>query len=103
MLYTLVGISYILGGILFGIATLRAGILSRWAAVLLIVSSALPLAFVPRPVAELIPPQIQHLAAMPLGIAVAWLGYSLLSERREQASESSLDTVSPQFHLTGAE
>ena len=102
-LYTLVGIGYILGGLLFGIATLRAGILSRWAAGLLAVASALPLAFVLHPVAALIPPQIQHLAAMPLGIAVAWLGYALWSERREQASESSPDTVSPQFHLTGAE
>jgi hypothetical protein len=102
-LYSLVGIGYILGGILFGIATLRAGILSRWAASLLVVASALPLAFVLPSVAALIPPQIQHLAAMPLGIAVAWLGYALLSERREQASESSADRVSPQFRQAGAE
>src|SRR5690348_7563950 len=34
-LYTLVGISYMLGGLLVGIATLRAGILPRWAAGLL--------------------------------------------------------------------
>lgn len=103
MLYTLVGIGYILGGLLFGIATLRAGILSRWAAGLLVVASALPLAFVLPSVAALIPPNIQHLAAMPLGIAVAWLGYSLLSERRAQASESSADRVSLQFSQTGAE
>jgi hypothetical protein len=102
-LYTLVGISYILGGILFGIATFRAGILSRWAAGLLAVASALPLAFVLHSVAVLIPPNIQHLAAMPLGIAVAWLGYSLLSERREQASETSPARVSPQFSQTAAE
>ncbi|HKV57771.1 MAG TPA: hypothetical protein VJO32_05795 [Ktedonobacteraceae bacterium] len=103
VLYTLVGISYILGGLLFGIATLRAGILSRWAAGLLAVASALPVAFVLKPVAALIPPQIQHLAAMPLGIAVAWLGYSLWSERREQASEPSSEGVSPQFRQTVAE
>jgi len=103
MLYTLVGIGYILGGLLFGIATLRAGILSRWAAGLLIVASVLPLAFVLHSVAVLIPPNIQHLAAMPLGIAVAWLGYSLLSERRAQASEPSPDSVSPQFRQTAAE
>ncbi len=102
-LYTLVGISYILGGLLFGIATFRAGILSRWAAGLLAVASALPLAFVLHSVAVLIPPNIQHLAAMPLGIAVAWLGYALLSERREQASEPSPARVSPQFSQTAAE
>jgi hypothetical protein len=94
-LYTLVGISYILGGLLFGIATLRAGILSRWAAGLLAVASVLPVAFVLKPVAALIPPNIQHLAAMPLGIAVAWLGFALLTERREQASEPSADRRSP--------
>ncbi len=103
MLYTLVGIGYILGGILFGIATLRAGILPRWAAGLLVVAFALPLAFVLPSVAALIPPQIQHLAAMPLGIAVAWLGYALLTERREQASEPSPDRGSLQFSQTGAE
>jgi hypothetical protein len=54
-------------------------------------------------VAALIPPQIQHLAAMPLGIAVAWLGYALWSERREQASEPSPDRGSPQVRQSGAE
>ena len=102
-LYTLVGISYILGGLLFGIATLRAGILSRWAAGLLAVASVLPVAFVLPSVAALIPPQIQHLAAIPLGVAVAWLGYALLTERREPASEPSPDRVSPQFGQIGAE
>lgn len=102
-LYSLVGIGYILGGVLFGIATLRAGILSRWAAGLLIVASALPVAFVLHSVAALIPPNIQHLAAMPLGIAVAWLGYALLSERRKQAPEPSPARVSPQFSQTVAE
>ena len=102
-LYTLVGIGYILGGLLFGIATLRVGILPRWAAGLLAVASALPIAFVLSPVAALIPPQIQHLAAMPVGVAVAWLGYALLSERREQASEPSPARVSQEFRQTVAE
>src|SRR5258708_7643540 len=102
-LFTLVGIGYILGGLLFGIATLRAGILPRWPAGLLAVASALPLAFVLPSVAALIPPQIQHLAAMPLGIAVAWLGYALWSERREQALEPSADRGGPQARQTGAE
>ena len=89
-LYTLVGIGYILGGLLFGIATLRAGILPRWAAGLLAVASALPVLFVLPTVAALIPPQIQHLAAMPLGIAVAWLGYALLSERQSKLQNPQL-------------
>ncbi|GHO97159.1 hypothetical protein KSF_072070 [Reticulibacter mediterranei] len=93
-LYTLVGISYMLGGLLFGIATFRASILPRWAAGLLAVASALT------PAAALLPHQIQRLAAIPVALALIWLGYALWSERREQASS---DKVSSQLHSTGAE
>ena len=96
-LYTLVGILYVLGGLLFGIATLRAGILPRWAAGLLAVASALT------PTAALLPHQIQRLAAVPVALALAWLGYALWSERREQASEPSPGKGSHQFRQTGAE
>ena len=77
----LVGGLYMLGGLVFGIATLRAHILSRWAAGLLAVTAALT------PLAALLPHAIQRLAAIPMGLALAWLGYALWSERREQASE----------------
>jgi hypothetical protein len=77
-----VGIPYMLGGLLFGIATLRAGILPRWPAGLLAVAAVLT------PAAALLPHAIQRLAAIPVGIALAWLGYALWSERRrEQASD----------------
>jgi hypothetical protein len=65
----------------FGIATLRAGILSRWAAGLLAVAAALV------PAAALLPLERQPLVVVPVGIALAWLGYALWSERREQAAE----------------
>jgi hypothetical protein len=86
-----IGIPYMLGGLLFGIATLRAGILPRWAAGLLAVAAALT------PAAALLPHDIQRLAAIPVGLAVAWLGYSLWSERREQASDPAPGTGSPQL------
>jgi hypothetical protein len=86
-----IGIPYMLGGLLFGIATLRAGILPRWAAGLLAVAAALT------PAAALLPHDIQRLAAIPVGLAVAWLGYSLWSERREQASDPARGTGSPQL------
>ena len=86
-----IGIPYMLGGLLFGIATLRAGILPRWAAGLLAVAAALT------PAAALLPHDIQRLAAIPVGLAVAWLGYSLWSERREQASDPALGTGSSQL------
>ncbi len=79
--YKVAGVMLILGGLLFGIATFRAGILSRWAAGLLAVACALT------PAAGLLPLELQPKVAIPVGIALAWLGYALWSERREQASE----------------
>jgi hypothetical protein len=72
----------ILGGLLFGVATFRARILPRWAGALLAVSTALA------PVAALLPNASQPKIAIPMGIALAWLGYSLLTERRTEAVES---------------
>jgi hypothetical protein len=76
-LWTLVGVVYILGSVLLGIATFRAGILSRWAAALLGVGA------VSSPAFALLPQSFAPLAAVPVGIGLAWLGYSLWSERRE--------------------
>jgi membrane protein implicated in regulation of membrane protease activity len=86
-----------LGGLLFGIATLRAGILPRWPAGLLAVAAALT------PLAALLPHEIQRLAGIPVGLALAWLGYALWSERRAQAAEPVLDSRSPQLRQTAAE
>jgi hypothetical protein len=76
------GGGYMLGGLLFGIATFRAGVLPRWAAALLALTAALT------PAAALLPHAIQRLAGVPMGLVIAWLGYALLSERRESAVES---------------
>ena len=73
--YGLIGISYMLGGLLFGIATLRARVLPRWPAGLLAVAAVLT------PAAALLPHAIQRLAAIPVALAIAWLGYALWSER----------------------
>ena len=56
---------------LFGLATLRAGILQRWPAGLLVLASALA------PVAALLPLEHQPLVAVPMGLALAWLGYGV--------------------------
>ncbi len=96
-LYALTGVLYMLGGLLFGIATLRAGILPRWAAGLLAVAAAVT------PAAALLPHELQRLAAVPVGVALAWLGYALWSERREQASQPLPGRGSPQLRQTGAE
>jgi hypothetical protein len=76
--WTLTAPLYILGGLLFGIATFRARILSRWAAALLALGAVIG------PLAALVPLDWQPKAAIPVGIALAWLGYSLWSERRSR-------------------
>jgi hypothetical protein len=92
-----IGIPYMLGGLLFGIATLRARVLPRWPAGLLAVAAALT------PTAALLPHDIQRLAAIPVGLALAWLGYALWSERRAQAAEPVPERGSPRLQQTAAE
>ncbi len=79
--YAVVGILYLLGGLLFGVATFRAGVLSRWP------SGLLALTALVTPAAALLPHATQRLAAIPMGIAMAWLGYALWSDRGEKAQE----------------
>jgi len=74
-LWTLSGPVYILGGLLFGIATFRAGILPRWGGALLALSTLLA------PLAAALPNASQPKTAIPMGIALAWLGYALWAER----------------------
>jgi hypothetical protein len=90
-IFGFVGITYMLGGLLFGIATFRAGILPRWAAGLLAVASALT------PLAALVPHEFQRLAGMPVGLALAWLGYARWSQRQAIAAESMRDMGNPQL------
>ena len=78
-LWTVTVVLYILGGLLFGIATFRAHILSRWAGGLLAVGSILS------PLASLLPREYEPLVAVPVGLALAWMGYSLWSEQRAPA------------------
>lgn len=82
-IWTLTGPFYILGGLLFGIATFRAGVLPRFAGALLALSTVLA------PVAALLPNASQPKIAIPMGIALAWLGYALWSEPRTQAVAST--------------
>lgn len=94
VLWTLVGILYVLGGLLFGIATFRAGILPRWAAGLLAVTAVVT------PAAALLPHALQRFVAIPVGIALACLGYALWSERGEKISEPLPATASPKLRQT---
>ena len=97
--YMLAGIAgYVLGGLLFGIATFRSGILPRWAGGLLALGAVLP---------PLLSSVVHHpfdrLFAVPVGLALIWLGYALWSERREHASQPVSGKGSPQLSPTAAE
>jgi hypothetical protein len=93
----LIALPYMLGGVLFGIATFRAGVLPRWAGGLLAVAAAVT------PAASLLPHAIQRYAAIPTGLALAWLGYALWAERRTQVAEPVAGRATPQLRPTGAE
>ena len=85
-LWNLSGLLIILGPLLFGIATFRARVLSRWAGGLLAIGGVLV------PVGGLVPAEYQpEFIMIPFGLAVAWLGYALFSDRRERTSESRLN------------
>ena len=88
---------FLFSGLVFGIATFRARILSRWAAGALIAGWALA------PASALLPHELRPLVAVPIGFALAWLGYALWSERREHAAEALPGRASPQLRHTGAE
>jgi hypothetical protein len=80
--YSVVGACYLLGGLSFGIATVRAAVLRRWPAILLAFAAVIT------PAAALLPHAQQRYAAIPMGLAMIWLGYSLWSERRAEAPEA---------------
>ena len=73
--YTMVGILYLTGGLMFGIATFRAKVLPGTPAALLAITALLT------PAAVLLPHEVQRLAAIPMGLSLAWLGYALWSEK----------------------
>jgi hypothetical protein len=77
-IWTLTAPTYILGGLFFGIATFRAGILPRWAGALLALSTLMA------PLAAFLPNAAQPKMAIPMGIALAWLGYALWTGRHTQ-------------------
>lgn len=83
-LWQISGPLFIVGPLLFSIATFRAAILPRLAAGLLALGAVLI------PAGALLPPQHEPLVMIPIGLAMAWLGYALFSERRETTAEAPI-------------
>jgi hypothetical protein len=97
-LWNISGPMYIFGPLLFGITTFRAGVLPRWAGAFLALGALLI------PVGAFVPPEYQaKIAMIPVGLAIAWLGYALFSEQRVPASEPLPVKGSPLPVQTGAD
>ena len=79
--FPLIGVLAIVGGLLFGIAILRAAILPRWAAILFLIGVvSILLAF---PLGDV----GARISGVATGLGLAWLGYALWSERPDKATE----------------
>jgi hypothetical protein len=68
---------YLGGGVLFGIGVLRANVLPRWTGILLIAAALASLS------AAILPHELARYAAVPMGVALAALGVTLLAKRRD--------------------
>lgn len=79
-LFMVSGLGYALGGLLFGIALFRAGILARWASVLLAYGTVSVLAL------SALPESFSRPFAVPTGVALIGLGVSLWRDQRRQAA-----------------
>jgi hypothetical protein len=70
-LWTITAPAYMLGGLIFGVAVFRSGVPSRSAGVLLAAGT------LAAPLAALLPADTQPKIAIPVGLALIWLGYGL--------------------------
>jgi hypothetical protein len=82
------GIGYLLGGLIFGIALYRAGVLARWAAALLAVSGVVSVAL------SFMPDAFYRFLAFPNGLAMIGLGWSLWMSTRSIGPDEVISTGS---------
>ena len=91
------GIAYIGGGLVFGIALFRAGVLARWAAALLAIASVLTVAL------AVMPDAFYRFLAFPNGIAMIVLGYSLWQSARTDSTTVPVAVEGTRVVAAGAE
>ncbi len=94
-LWSASSVGFLAGTFLFGIANLRAGILSRWASGIFAFGM-----LVSAPVVALL--DTPRVAAVPVGIGLAWLGYSLWAEPQRRPAEAVQPTAAAQPMVEGA-
>jgi hypothetical protein len=84
-LFQLQSACYLAGGLLFGVALYRAHVLARWAAALLAVGGLVSAAL------AVMPDAFYRLIALPNGIALIGLGYSLWRSQRQADDQTAVD------------
>ena len=89
-------LTYIGGGVLFAIALFRANVLARWASALLAVGTL-------SAIGAGIVPQYERLFAIPTGLALVGLGYSLWRAQRTPAAAPAVNPVSSNLEPVGVE
>ena len=88
------GLAYLAGGVLFSVALFRANVVARWASALLAVGTL-------SSVGAGIVPQYERLFAIPTGLALVGLGYSLWRAQRTQAALPVVNPVSSNVDPVG--
>ncbi len=91
------GATFLAGGLVFGIALYRAGVLARWAAALLAVASVLTLSL------AVLPDAFYRFLAFPNSIAMIGLGYSLWLTTRTDTMAQPVAGDTPVLTAAGAE
>lgn len=88
--FAVTGVLYVLGGLLFGVSTFRAGVLNRWAGALLAVGNVATAAL------AFLPQSFNRPLAVPTGLALVGLGVSLWNDQRTTTATST--TVASSGH-----
>ena len=84
VLLSLAGFGYLVGGLTFGIALFRTGVLARWAAVLLAVGAVATAAL------AVLPESFNRPVAVPVGVALIGLGVSLVRNAQSAAPATTV-------------
>jgi hypothetical protein len=90
------GITFLGGGLLFGIALYRARVLARWAAALLAVASLLTVTL------AVLPDAFYRFLAFPNSIAMIGLGYSLWLTTRTETTTLPINVDAPPLTAAGS-
>lgn len=77
--YTIAGLSYLIGGFTVGLSVFRANVLPRYAGLLLASGALVTI------LGAVIPHPLDRIMAVPVGVALIWIGVALLRGRENEA------------------